>query len=172
MKEAPGGTPVGVDDPYAFAGRCDFVTEDGRCRFARDHADVDPAFAAAREAAGFGCPVAEGEWDWTDCPKYRSRSEADECRRCGLSERRQAHEDTQPLIEEHHLSYDTGAPTAHEITVALCRWCHAKVHQSFARIEDDARPDTAALAEHEARRSAELEELSFETAAERETKDR
>ena len=55
----------------------------------------------------------------------------------------------------------------HEITVALCRWCHSKVHASFARIDDDARPDPEAIAERESRRSKEESETAFETARER-----
>ena len=92
-----------------------------------------------------------------------------------------AHENARPLLEEHHLSYgdDTstgsddaaGASTpdepAHEITVALCRWCHAKVHNSFARIDDDASPDPEAIAARERRRSKEQQEFGFSTAAER-----
>ena len=56
---------------------------------------------------------------------------------------------------------------SHEITVYLCRWCHARVHNSWARITDDVNPDPEALAEREGRRSRELEELAFESAAER-----
>ena len=55
----------------------------------------------------------------------------------------------------------------HEITVALCRWCHAKVHGSFARIDDDASPDPEAIAEREGRRTREREESAFETARNR-----
>jgi hypothetical protein len=83
-----------------------------------------------------------------------------------------AHEDERPLLEEHHLSYadggegDTDLP-AHEITVYLCRWCHAKVHKSWARIDDDVNPDPEAVAEKETRRSRELSEASFESAANR-----
>jgi hypothetical protein len=55
----------------------------------------------------------------------------------------------------------------HEITVALCRWCHAKVHGSFARIDDDASPDPEAIAEREGRRTREREESTFETARNR-----
>jgi hypothetical protein len=51
--------------------------------------------------------------------------------------------------------------------VFLCRWCHAKVHDSWARIDDDANPDPEAIAEAEGRRSEEQAELSFESAAER-----
>jgi hypothetical protein len=83
-----------------------------------------------------------------------------------LEEVRIAHEAARPLLEEHHLSYhDRG--TSHEITVTLCRWCHAKVHQSFARIDDDAAPTTEALAAREERRSKEQAELGFTSARER-----
>ena len=87
--------------------------------------------------------------------------------RCGLEERRLAHDDVRPLLEEHHLSYAGDASIGHEITVHLCRWCHAKVHRSWARVDDDVAPDPEALAEREARRSRELDELAFRSAAER-----
>jgi len=99
-----------------------------------------------------------------------------------------AHDDARPLVEEHHLSYgransehghsegelangssETGDADAgpHEITVALCRWCHTKVHRSFARIDDDASPDPEAIAEREGRRRKTRSESPFETASER-----
>ena len=175
MEETPAGTPVGVDDPYAHAGRCDHLTDDGRCRLALD-GDGPAEFVAARRADGFNC-VAAGDADFRDCPQYRSTTEGRECVRCGVEERRMAHDDDRRLLEEHHLSYDDGGtvddedsdapPPAHEITVALCRWCHAKVHGSWARVDDDADPDPEALAAAEARRSRELDEAGFETAAER-----
>jgi hypothetical protein len=56
---------------------------------------------------------------------------------------------------------------SHEITVGLCRWCHAKVHKGFARVDDDANPDPEAIAERESRRGAELGEYGFSTARER-----
>jgi len=171
MTETPRGTPVGVDDPYAHAGLCDFLTDEGRCRYAAEHAGHDREFAAARREDDLRCPAADpaGEWEWDDCPHFRSRTDADECARCGLAERRDAHSDARPLLEEHHLSYasDDGEDHAHEITVVLCRWCHAKIHNSFARVDDDASPDAEALAASEARRSDELAEAAFETAAER-----
>jgi hypothetical protein len=229
MERTPTGTPVGVDDPYAHADRCDHLTDDGRCRFALEHggdgggrcppssaeprsasnrtqsgdseghspsgsrpeaddsrpfagdgegrrppsnrpsAGDDPAFAAARRAEDYACVVA-GEADWSDCPHYRSTTEGRECRRCGLDEVRLAHEDTRPLIEEHHLSYggsESDDAPAHEITVSLCRWCHAKVHAGWARVDDDVNPDAEALAAREERRSAEQAEFGFRTAAER-----
>jgi cytochrome c5 len=174
MAETPRGTPVGVADPYEHAGRCDFLTDDGRCRYAAEHAGHDPDFAAARRDDDLRCPAAdpEGDWEWSDCPHFRSTTTGDECARCGLEERRDAHSEARPLVEEHHLSYADGASAAdagpsHEITVALCRWCHAKVHGSFARVGDDANPDPAALAAAQGRRSDELAEAAFETAAER-----
>lgn len=171
MERTPAGTPVGVDDPYAFVERCDHLTDDGRCRFAAEHADRDRSFAADRRADGLRCPAADpdGDWEWADCPHFRSRTDGRECARCGLAERRMAHDDERPLLEEHHLSYpdDDRRELAHEITVALCRWCHAKVHESWARVDDDASPDPEALAAAEGRRSRELSEAGFDTAADR-----
>jgi len=182
MERTPDGTPVGVDDPYAVAGVCDHLTDDGRCRFALTRAGDDPAFAAARRADGYACHVGP-EDAWRRCPHYRSTTDGRECRRCGLEEVRIAHDDDRPLVEEHHLSYgsagggETGDRNAdgdgevdagpHEITVALCRWCHTKVHKSFARIDDDASPDPEAIAERESRRSKEQSESAFEPASER-----
>ncbi|MFB6081079.1 MAG: hypothetical protein ABEJ81_08785 [Haloferacaceae archaeon] len=163
MEETPAGTSVGVDDPYDHAGRCDHLTGDGRCRLALDGA-ADPAFVAARRAEGYACVAADGAF--RDCPRYRSTTDGRECARCGLAEVRMAHDDDRPLVEEHHLSYpDRGASP--EITVALCRWCHARVHRSWARVDDDADPVPEAVAAREARRSRELGEAAFETAAER-----
>ncbi|MBV0923844.1 hypothetical protein KTS45_06470 [Halomicroarcula limicola] len=203
MEKAPGGTSVGVDDPYEHVDRCDFVTDEGKCRWAREHGQHDPEFADARSAEEFRCPAAVGpdgdpegaEWDWADCPHFRCRNRDRECIRCGLEERRMAHSDERPLLEEHHLSYseaceersderasatasgerseprDSGsadeADPAHEITVYLCRWCHSKVHGSWARIDDDANPDPEAIAEKEGRRTKEQSELGFQSAAER-----
>lgn len=185
MEETPEGTPVGVDDPYAVAGRCDHLTDDGRCRYALDHAGADPAFAAERRADDAACVVADtdaaaidgADPAWERCPHYRSTTDAKTCVRCGLEEVRLAHDaDARPLVEAHHLSYGdasggrsgTGdAAPSHEITVGLCRWCHTKVHRSFARIDDDAGPAPEAVAAREARRSAELAEFGFESASER-----
>ncbi len=199
MERTPDGTPVGVDDPYAVAGVCDHLTDDGRCRFALTRAGDDPEFAAARRADGYACHVGPDD-AWRECPHYRSTTDGRECRRCGLEEVRIAHDDARPLVEEHHLSYGASGTDAtedrdggagrhpddgagghpddgagghpddagpHEITVALCRWCHTKVHRSFARIDDDARPDPEAVAERESRRSKEQSESAFETAGER-----
>jgi hypothetical protein len=134
----------------------------------RPAAGDDPEFVAARRADDYDCVVA-GDADWPDCPHYRSTTDGRECRRCGLAEVRMAHEDVRPLLEEHHLSYGSadGDDPAHEITVSLCRWCHAKVHEGWARIDDDVNPDAAALAAREERRSKEQAEFGFRTAAER-----
>ncbi|UIP00474.1 hypothetical protein Hbl1158_03680 [Halobaculum sp. CBA1158] len=194
MEETPEGTPVGVDDPYEVAGRCDHLTDDGRCRFALDRAGDDPEFAADRRREGYACVVADEDTDWRDCPHYRWTTDAKECVRCGLTERRVAHDERRPLVEEHHLSYGDASSSekdrstaidrsntnpekphdgtgdrsiSHEITVGLCRWCHTKVHRSFARIDDDASPDPEAVAERESRRGDELGEAGFSTAAER-----
>lgn len=233
MEETPDGTPVGVDDPYDHAGACDHLTDDGRCRYALNHAGADREFTQERRTEDYACVAADDDAEWTDCPHYRSTTDGKACTRCGLDEVRMAHDDTRPLIEEHHLSYgdgsnddtdearsrdhdrdrdspaDTGfssltdsipqstlddardtvtspedrsrADTAdsnsdkssestepsHEITVALCRWCHAKVHNGWARIDDDVQPDPEAIAEQESRRSTELAETGFSTAAER-----
>jgi hypothetical protein len=168
--KTPKGTTVGVDDPYAFVERCDHLTDDGRCRFAVERGDHDPEFARERHADDLRCPAADphGEWAWSDCPHFRSRQRNRECLRCGLEERRVPGE-VRPLLEEHHLSY-AGEPEAdmeHEVTVYLCRWCHAKVHSSWARVDDDVGPDAEAIAAAEERRSREQAETAFSTAAER-----
>jgi len=171
MKKTPSGTAVGVADPYEHAGVCDHATDDGKCRYAFEHAEHDREFAAERRAEDFRCPVADGgDWAWADCPHYRCRQRDRECARCGLEERRRAHsDDERPLLEEHHLAYADGDEdvVGHEITVFLCRWCHAKVHDSWAHVDDDANPDPEAIAAAEARRSDERAELGFESAAER-----
>ena len=204
MKKTPSGTSVGVEDPYEHAGVCDHVTDDGRCRYAFEHASADPEFAAERRAEDFQCPVADGEarsasdgasgaapradgdWEWADCPQFRFTSTDRECERCGLTERRDAHSSSdrecercgleerrdalsgeRPLLEEHHLAYDDERDLGQEITVFLCRWCHAKVHKSWASVADDVNPDPEAFAAREERRSDEQRELSFDTAAER-----
>jgi len=168
MEETPRGTPVGVDDPYGVAGRCDHLTGDGRCRFALTRAGDDPAFARERRADGYDCVAAAEGCSFRDCPHYRSTSNERGCRRCGLEEVRMAGEGSRPLLEEHHLSYgDAGGEVSHEITVTLCRWCHAKVHDSWARVEDDAAPDPEAIAARERRRSRERREAEFRSAADR-----
>lgn len=171
MEKTPRGTSVGVEDPYAVVERCDHLTDDGRCRYAAEHGSHDPEFARERREDGLRCPAAdpEGEWTWADCPHFRDRGHSRECRRCGLEERRLATEETRPLLEEHHLEYadDGRKELSHEITVSLCRWCHAKVHDSWARIDDDASPDPEAIATAEGRRSKERAEFGFESAKER-----
>jgi len=167
MERTPRGTSVGVDDPYDHVDRCDHVTDDGRCRLAIEQPERDPDFARARATDGYACPVAADEWTWAECVHFRSRSAASTCARCGLEERRNAHEDTRPLLEAHHLSYATAESLEHEITVHLCRWCHAKVHDSWARIDDGVAPEPEAIGAKERRRSRELEELQFQSAAER-----
>jgi hypothetical protein len=176
MERTPTGTPVGVDDPYDHADRCDHLTGDGRCRFALERAGDDPGFAAARREDDYDCVVADEDATWRDCPHYRSTTDGRECRRCGLAEVRMAHENARPLLEEHHLSYggggsEDGDDPTHEITVALCRWCHAKVHAGWARIDDDVNPDAEAIAAREERRSKEQAEFGFRTAAERDGRD-
>jgi hypothetical protein len=165
MERTPTGTSVGVDDPYDHADRCDHLTDDGRCRFALERAGDDPEFAAARRDDDYACVVA-GNAEWCDCPHYRSTTDGRTCRRCGLEEVRIAHESARPLLEEHHLSYGS-SEADHEITVTLCRWCHAKVHEGWARIDDDVNPDAEAMAAREARRSKEQAEFGFRTGAER-----
>ena len=166
MKRTPNGTAVGVDDPYAHVDRCDHLTDDGRCRFAIQFVGEDRSFAAEREQNAYACHVGEAD-DWHTCPHFRSRKRTDHCERCGLEERRLTHTDfSQPLLEEHHLSYAEG-PGTHEITVTLCRWCHARVHDSWARITDEVAPPAEAIAEQERRRGIELKEASFQTAADR-----
>ena len=200
MEETPTGTPVGVDDPYDHAGVCDHLTDDGRCRFALSRAGDDPEFSAARRAADYDCVAADEDSEFRDCPHYRSTTDGRECVRCGLEAVRIAHDDSRPLLEEHHLSYggsgDDGGGSgdalarggasdaagtydpasgadepSHEITVALCRWCHAKIHRSFARVDDDVEPDPEAFAAREERRSKEQSEFGFSTARERRESD-
>ncbi|QCC48424.1 DUF7097 family protein [Halobellus limi] len=186
MEETPTGTPVGVDDPYEHAGVCDHLTDDGRCRFALTRAGDDPEFSAARRAADYDCVAAEEDSEFRDCPHYRSTTDGRECVRCGLEAVRIAHDDSRPLLEEHHLSYGSGGgdrastdpdgsgtteEPSHEITVALCRWCHAKIHRSFARVDDDVEPDPEAFAAREERRAKERSEFGFSTARERRESD-
>ncbi|QLH81783.1 DUF7097 family protein [Halosimplex pelagicum] len=182
MEKTPSGTSVGVEDPYAHVDRCNHCTDEGRCRFAVEQGERDPEFADARSREEFRCPVVgaldeeglTGPWEWADCPHFRCRNRDRACERCGLEERRMAHDDERPLLEEHHLSYadrsaadGDGDDPSHEITVFLCRWCHAKVHDSWASVDDDANPDPEAIAEREGRRSREQSELGFQSAAER-----
>jgi hypothetical protein len=180
MEKTDAGTSVGVDDPYRFVERCDHLTDEGKCRFAVEQGDRDPQFARERRNEEYQCPVAggvdeeglTGPWDWPECPHFRARDPGEECVRCGLDEQRMAHGDERPLLEEHHLSYAEGSTEGsgdpdHEITVSLCRWCHAKVHDSWARIDDEVNPDPEAIAQRESRQARQQAELSFDTAAER-----
>ena len=177
MEKTDAGTSVGVADPYAHVDRCDHCTDEGRCRFAVEQGERDRPFARERRREDYRCPVVgredveglSGDWDWADCPHFRARQRDRACVRCGLEERRRAHDGERPLLEEHHLEYrdDDRKELAHEVTVYLCRWCHAKVHQSWARVDDDASPDPEAVAAAEGRRSEELDEAAFSTAAER-----
>lgn len=170
MEKTPSGTSVGVDDPYEHVDRCDHLTDDGTCRFAFEQFERDQPFATARRTEDYACPVVADDsafaWDWADCPHFRFQSTDRECERCGLEERRMAHHDDRPLLEAHHLAYPE-QPTRHEITVYLCRWCHAKVHKSWARITDDVSPTPEAIAAREDRRTRELDELAFRPASER-----
>lgn len=167
MEQTPRGTSVGVEDPYEHAGFCDHLTDDGRCRFAIERFEADPTFARKRRADDYSCPVVSSTpgSEWSECPNYQSTTTGESCTRCDLDERRTTG-DERPLLEEHHLSYSTGEAD-HEITVTLCRWCHAKVHNSWATISDQAAPPPEAIAAKEQRRSREQDELEFETAAER-----
>ena len=188
-------THVDRCDHCTDEGRCRFAVEQGdrdpefadrlsrrefRCPV------VSEAPSASREATREHGTLDEegltGPWEWADCPHFRSRDHDRECARCGLEEVRLAHDDERPLLEEHHLSYRSGGSGGegagrgrddldHEITVYLCRWCHAKIHDSWARITDDANPDPEAIAEREGRRSREQEELGFQSAAERYDRD-
>ena len=168
MEQTPNGTAVGVDDPYAHVNRCDHLTDTGKCRLALARVAHSPWISEEERAEEVACVVGP-DGCWANCPQFRSLSTASTCRRCGLSEHLHAHrEDQRPLLEEHHLSYaDDGESTSHEITVMLCRWCHAKVHTGWARITDDVNPDPEAIAEREHRRGQELAEATFQTAAER-----
>lgn len=154
MKRTPTGTPVGVDDPLDAVDRCDWVTRDGRCRLAFERPEVDPAFAERRRADDYRCPFVPEDVPWVECTHFTSRSRDRRCVRCGLEERRLLLDpDERPLLQEHHLAYgdDDGA----EVTVMVCRWCHAKIHRQGARIDDDAVPDRRAVAERERRKDRE-----------------
>lgn len=156
MKRTPSGTPVGTDDPLEAVERCDWVTGDGRCRFALDRADADPAFASDRRANDYRCPYVDGR-AWSECPHARLRLRSRRCARCGLEDRPIAHDpDATALLHEHHLAYPEADGI--EVTVTVCRWCHAKIHRQAARLDDEAEPDPDALAELERRRQLERAE--------------
>ncbi|MFP4591626.1 MAG: hypothetical protein ACLFM8_09220 [Halobacteriales archaeon] len=165
MKRTPRGTPVGVDDPLEVVERCDWVTGDGRCRFAIEHAERNPLFAERRRRDDYRCPYADQDAVWADCEHFRSRDGRRRCTRCGLPARPIAHDpDARPLLEEHHVAYGEGGDG--EVTVVLCRWCHARVHAGEARVDEDAEPATEALAALERRRDRERAE-TFRPAADR-----
>ena len=168
MQQTPRGTAVGVDDPYQHVERCDHLTDDGRCRFAILYPNEDQSFATARHEDSYRCHVG-ADREWATCRHFRSRSQEKTCTRCGLQEHLVAHDESvRPLLEEHHLSYaGEGRDHSHEITVMLCRWCHAKVHNSWGRIDDAASPDPEAIAEREQRRAAEIQETGFAPATDR-----
>ncbi|MFC4449128.1 DUF7097 family protein [Halorussus aquaticus] len=149
--------------------RCPVADPDSEASCASKASGVSGSEATGGSEEGYSDGVSgSGDWDWESCPHFRCRNRDRECVRCGLEERRMAHSEERPLLEEHHLSYAGGGETiGHEITVYLCRWCHAKVHKSWARIDDDVNPDPEAIAEKEGRRSREQSEASFESAADR-----
>lgn len=168
MKRTPQGTAVGVDDPYKHVDRCDHLTDSGECRLSLVRVANSPWLDDAERDDETACLVGP-EGCWSECPQFRSTATATACRRCGLEEHRVAHQSAcRPLLEAHHLSYaDADTSNSHEITVMLCRWCHAKVHSGWARITDSVNPDPEAIAERERRRGAELAEAEFVTAADR-----
>lgn len=165
MKRTPKGTPVGVDDPLEVVKRCDWVTQGGRCRFAIQRPEASPAFAAERRRDEYRCPFVDEDQDWSECEEFTSRDRGRRCVRCGLEARpNRLDSSDRSLLEEHHIAYEDVDGT--EITVTLCRWCHAKVHAGDARIDDEAEPDREAIEELTRRKRQEQEE-SFSTAAER-----
>ncbi|MFW6153569.1 MAG: DUF7097 family protein, partial [Halobacteriota archaeon] len=91
MKRTPSGTPVGADDPLEVVERCDWVTGEGRCRFALERAEVDPTFARERREDDYRCPFAE-ERAWDACEHARVRARSRRCARCGLEDRPLAHD--------------------------------------------------------------------------------
>ncbi len=60
------------------------------------------------------------------------------------------------LLHDHHVAYPEADDI--EVTVRVCRWCHAKIHRQGVRLDDDAEPDPEAVAELERRIRAEREE--------------
>ena len=170
MARTPRGSPIGIEDPYAVVDRCDHCTDRGHCRLAIERPEIDWEFADRLAAVEYACPVADpdGDWaKWSDCPHLERRTTGRACHRCGLEARRDGLSTARPLLEEHHLRYPDQDGLDHEITVALCRWCHAKVHDSWAALTDDVNPDPEAIAERESRRASELAELSFPSASDR-----
>ena len=171
MKMTPKGTPVGVEDPYAYVDKCDHLTGEGFCRLALQNSNVEETFQMELEGRRYNCPVVEDKWGWENCPYFRFRSMENRCSRCGLEEKINAHDSSRPLLERHHLSYRKAAMgkgrVSHEITVMLCRWCHAKVHKLGAIISENAAPDRKALELLWKRKNAEMKETKFESAKER-----
>jgi len=169
--KTPQGTSVGVDDPYEFAGVCDHLTGDGKCRYAFDHytSTTPSSLASARMRSTSVLSSTPNRTGRGPTARTFARATATASAfAAGSREKRIAHDDERPLLEEHHLSYERDGETlSHEITIYLCRWCHSKVHNSWARITDDAGLDPAAIAALEERRSREQSELGFESAAER-----
>lgn len=51
--------------------------------------------------------------------------------------------------------------------IYILKTCHATVHDSWGRIDDDVGPDPEAIAERERRRARQQAELGFEAASER-----
>lgn len=164
MKRTPAGTPVGVDDPLDVVDRCDWVTQDGRCRLAIERPQSAPRLATDVATDGYACPHVE-ERSWADCVGFASRDHGRRCVRCGLEDRPISHAEAgRSLLEDHHVAYPEADGV--EVTVVLCRWCHAKVHAGDAVVDESAEPDPAAIEELERRRRLERAE-SFVTAAER-----
>lgn len=165
MKRTPNDTPVGIDDPLALVDRCDWVTQDGRCRLAIEHPERDADFAMRRQLDDYECPYLPDAW--TDCEHFAASLPDKSCIRCGLPERRLHHNsDASPLLHEHHVSYADG--DGNDITVMVCRWCHAKIHRQGVRLDDDVDPSPEAVDELERRRRIEREQGGFVPANERE----
>lgn len=156
-------TYVGVEDPFGYIDSCDYITQKGRCLFAFKKFGEDIEFSKDRKSEDFICPVFEDRWNWSDCPHFKSLNYDDQCRRCGLEEIRISNE--YPLIEQHHILYpDKEKGQTHEITLPLCRWCHARIHNSEASIGDDVDPPRKALEIKEKRLKKQKQETGFSKA--------
>ncbi len=156
-------TYVGVDDPYKYIDSCDYITQRGKCLFSFKNFSEDIEFSKNREFENFMCPVFEDRWSWSDCPHFKSLNYDDKCRRCGLKEIRMS--DQHPLIEKHHVLYpDKQKGNTHEITLPLCRWCHARIHNSGASIDDKVDPPDEAVEIKEKRLKRQKQETDFSTA--------
>ena len=175
MKLTPRGTPVGVENPYEYVSKCDHLTGSGMCRLMFEDGHIDLTFREMLQKNEFNCPVVSGEWEWKDCPKFRFRTNGKVCARCGLEEHLNSHDNSRPLLEKHHLSYaepeggkiPDREDMSHEITITLCRWCHAKVHKAGVRIDDCVEPDLKAIKMAYGRKKIEDEETVFKSARER-----